>query len=474
MLNFQKLERSHLPRLLPYFRGQERRLSNYSAGFLFMWGRYMDTHFAEAEGCLLLRDRYVGKSYFYYPLSKDGDAAAEERALDALEEYCRSSEERLHLTAVPREKLAPLVERYGADLHVSNIRRWRDYLYDASSFRDYPGGRYSGQRNHVHKFEKTYPDHVFRTCEAEDLPAMQKFLCEYADMQYDKDDVLADEEMQGTFDILPHIAELGLYCGALYAGGKMVALSVGERCGDTMIIHIEKALRGVAGAYPAVAQAFARTFCADGVRYINREDDSGDVGLRKSKLQYLPVQLVGKYNLAVHRAIDSLSKLPSVQTARLTLRAIPDEDAPAFAVLARDEELNRWWGYNWRERTSAEHPEDKWFLEDIRFDFRHKNEIPLGIYFGETLVGEVVLHSFGYRAEAEIGMRVLPAWQRRGIAREALLGMMEYGFLKLGLERIEAKCFKENEVSARALRAAGMRPCGEDDTYFHFYKTAAM
>lgn len=473
MLNFQKLERSRLPRLQSYFRGQERRISNYSAGSFFLWGKYADTHFAEAEGCLLLRDRYVGQPYFYYPLSKDGDAAAEERALGLLEEHCRAAEERLHFTCVPAEKLAPLAERYGDDLHISNIRRWRDYLYEASDFRDYPGGRYSGQRNHVHKFEKTYPDHAFRTCEAEDLPAIEAFLREYAASQYAKESALADEEMRGAFEILPHIAELGLYCGALYAGGKMVALSVGERCGDMMIVHIEKALRGVAGAYPAVAQAFARTFCADGVRYINREDDAGDAGLRKSKLQYLPVRLVGKYNLAVHRAIDSLSKLPSVQTARLTLRAVPDEDAAAFAALARDEELNRWWGYNWRDRAPAE-PDDMWFLEDIRSDFRRKSEIPLGIYCGDTLAGEVVLHNFGYRAEAEIGMRVLPAWQRRGIAREALLGMMEYGFLKLGLERIEAKCFRENAVSARALRAAGMRPCGEDATYFYFYKTAAM
>ena len=473
MLTFQKLERSHLPRLQQYFRGQDRHISNYSAGSFFIWGRYADTHFAEAEDCLFLRDRYFGQPYFYYPLSKDGDPAAEERALGLLEQYCRASEERLHLTAVPAEKLAPLVERYGEDLHVSNIRRWKDYLYEASDFRDYPGGRYSGQRNHVHKFEKTYPDHAFRTCEAEDLPAIEAFLREYADAQYAKENVLADEEMRGVFDILPHMAELNLYCGALYAGGKMVALSVGERCGDMMIVHVEKALRGVVGAYPAVAQAFARTFCTDGIRYINREDDAGDAGLRKSKLQYLPVRLVGKYNLAVHRSIDALSKLPALQTARLTLRAIPDEDAPAFAALARDVELNRYWGYDWREKAPAD-PPAMWFLEDIRSDFRRKSEIPLGIYFGDALVGEVVLHNFGYRAEAEIGMRVLPAWQRRGIAREALLGMMEYGFLKLGLERIEAKCFKENESSARALRAAGLRPCGEDETYFHFYKTPSM
>ena len=347
-------------------------------------------------------------------------------------------------------------------------------MYDASSFRDYPGGRYSGQRNHVHKFEKTYPDHVFRTCEAEDLPAMQKFLCEYADTQYDKDDVLADEEMQGTFDILPHIAELGLYCGALYAGGKMVALSVGERCGDTMIIHIEKALRGVAGGLSRRGAGICAHFLC-GRRALHQP--RGRLGRRRAaQIQIaVPARAAGR-QIQPRRAPRHRFPLQTPLRTDGAPHAArhPDEDAPAFAVLARDEELNRWWGYNWRERTSAEHPEDKWFLEDIRFDFRHKNEIPLGIYFGETLVGEVVLHSFGYRAEAEIGMRVLPAWQRRGIAREALLGMMEYGFLKLGLERIEAKCFKENEVSPRALRAAGMRPCGEDDTYFHFYKTAAM
>ena len=260
MLNFQKLERSHLPRLLPYFRGQERRLSNYSAGFLFMWGRYMDTHFAEAEGCLLLRRPLCRQILLLLSSLKGrrrcrrGARAGRARRILPQQRGAAASDRRPARKARPARRT---VRGGPARLQHPPLAR---LLYDASSFRDYPGGRYSGQRNHVHKFEKTYPDHVFRTCEAEDLPAMQKFLCEYADTQYDKDDVLADEEMQGTFDILPHIAELGLYCGALYAGGKMVALSVGERCGDTMIIHIEKALRGVAGAYPAVAQAFARTF----------------------------------------------------------------------------------------------------------------------------------------------------------------------------------------------------------------------
>ena len=96
------------------------------------------------------------------------------------------------------------------------------------------------------------------------------------------------------------------------------------------------------------------------------------------------------------------------------------------------------------------------------------------MYFEGKLVGEVVLHNFGYQAEAEIGMRILREWQGKGFAREALISFMDYGFIKLNLEKIEAKCFRENTASAYTLRAAGMRPCGEDEKYFYFCKTAAM
>lgn len=469
---FQKLEREDLVRLLDYFRAQNTKISNFSAGFLYMWSHHMSTHFAEWEDCLILRDMFVGKLYFYYPISKSGDEAAQERALGAIEEYCREEDIRLHLTNVPREKLSALVLRYGDELHLSNIRRWRDYLYLADDFKTFAGGKYSGQRNHINKFKKTYPNYSFAPLKEEELPQAEAFLREYAASQYAKGEFSASEEMNGTFALLPQVFRLNMACGALRVGEKIVALSIGERCGDMLVVHVEKALREYAGAYPTTAQLFAQTF-GEGVTYINREDDAGDTGLRKSKLQYLPVGLVDKYNLAVKRTFDGLSKLPKIKTARLTLAEVAERDEAAFAALCRDRELNRFWGYDWRQ-DAPETVEDQWFLRDIRNDFRQKNELPLGIYCKTTLVGEVVLHHFGYRAQAEIGMRVLPEWQGRGIAKEALLGLMEYGFGKLSLERIEAKCFKENVASAATLKAAGMRVCGEDETYFYFYKTAAM
>ena len=62
--------------------------------------------------------------------------------------------------------------------------------------------------------------------------------------------------------------------GGMFDGEKLIALSLCEKCGETLIIHIEKALYSYAGAYPAMVQAEVAAF-GDGCAYVNREDDPG-------------------------------------------------------------------------------------------------------------------------------------------------------------------------------------------------------
>lgn len=85
---------------------------------------------------------------------------------------------------------------------------------------------------------------------------------------------MAREELEGVYELLPHIDDLKLKVGALQVDGQIIALSVGERCGEQLIIHVEKALTDFEGAYPTMAQEFAKHFAVDGVVFINREDDS--------------------------------------------------------------------------------------------------------------------------------------------------------------------------------------------------------
>ena len=77
----------------------------------------------------------------------------------------------------------------------------------------------------------------------------------------------------------------------------VVGLTAGEIVGDTLHVHIEKALRDFSGAYQTLAMCFAESMKLPGVNFINRQDDTGDEGLRKSKLSYKPCALLDKFTL---------------------------------------------------------------------------------------------------------------------------------------------------------------------------------
>ncbi len=458
--------------LAPYFAAQRTHISDYSMGFMYMWCKGLSPDWCFAGNCLVLHEFYSGCNYFYYPLSLTGDENEEDAALDEIERHCRDSNLRLHFTNIPEEKLMRLIKRYGRDCVINNRRRWQDYLYRAEDFQTYAGKKYSGQRNHVNKFQKLYTGWQFREYSSEDAPKLKEFLLRIAEYQTAKDAYLAKEEMEETLEIVPIMKKLGIFAGVLTVGEQIVGFSAGEKCGDMVIVHIEKALRDFEGAYPMLAQQFARKFCGDGVEFLNRMDDAGDMGLRKSKLQYLPCEIVGKYNVLPKRAIDSLSHLPELETERLLLKPVGDENAKMYAELARDRERNRWWGYDWRDDFPEGEPEDGYFLELAREDFKRKDEMSLGIFADGELVGEVVLHRFGYRADVELGVRLLPRFEGMGYASEAMHALAEYAFLKLNMEVCEAKCYRENAKSDKMLRAAGFRPCGEDETYFYYRMTA--
>lgn len=473
MLHFRKITKREVTLFEPFFAEQRTHLSDFSLGFQFMWHKHFTPEYVIEEDCLILKELFAGKVWFHYPLSRTGDEAAERRAVSEIERYCRDSEIRLHFTNVRAAAVPWLALRY-ADVSVTNIRRWRDYLYEAADFRTYPGGKYSGQRNHVNKFKKMHPDWSFETYVPEREAELVAFLKTYEGAQRAKGDRIADEEMNEVYELVPMIGAFRLRCGILRADGKIVGCAIGERCGDMVVVHVEKALREYEGAYPMIAQQFAGMF-ADDVAYLNRMDDAGDMGLRKSKLQYLPCEVVGKHNVTPRRPIDLVSHLPEIPTQRLMLREVREEDAAVYARLAGDEERNRWWGYDWRtDVPEGVCPDDQWFLSFSRDLFREKMEMPLGIYRGDLLIGEVVLHRFGYTAEAEIGVRLLPEYEGSGYAAEALSAYMEYAFCKLELERIEAKHYNENARSGRSLRLAGMKQSGADEVFTYYEKTAKM
>lgn len=472
-ITFKKLEIDDIIELKDYFKKCNYHISDYSAAFKAMWRNYFELYYALVEGCLVFKVIFQGCTYFHYPMSLSDAQVCDEHVLDMLEEYCRENHIRLRFSAVPADKLCYLVKRYGADLHITNKRRWRDYLYSAQDFVSFSGKKFAGQRNHINKFKRSYPQYSYCVLTDDDREEVLQFLKEYEARQLSKGTMMAREEMLSVYNLLLYIGALDLIAGGLRVDGKLIAYTVGEICGDQLIVHIEKAFTSYDGVYPVLANEFARHNVTDSVKYINREDDSGDAGLRKSKLQYNPIALVDKYNVYPKRVIEDISHLPQLKSERLVLKEISDMYAMPFYRLEYDSERNKYWGYDWWEHFHGQ-PTPEYFLRGIREDFKNKDEMPLGIFYREELVGEVVLHNFGYRNDCEIGVRLLPEFEGRGFAVEALLCLMSYAFYEIDIDTITAKCFKPNERSRKTLLSAGMRADGEDDKYFYFIKTAAM
>jgi RimJ/RimL family protein N-acetyltransferase len=59
-----------------------------------------------------------------------------------------------------------------------------------------------------------------------------------------------------------------------------------------------------------------------------------------------------------------------------------------------------------------------------------------------------------------VGYAIHPDYQGRGFATEATLGLIDFGFLSLGLERIVAQCDTRNSASYRVMEKAGMTRVG--------------
>ena len=102
-------------------------------------------------------------------------------------------------------------------------------------------------------------------------------------------------------EVLENYELYGLLGGALRVDGRIIGYSIGEIIGDTLFCHIEKADFSYNGAYQMLTNQFLKMYAqSDEVKFVNREEDCGDPGLRKSKLSYNPVELLEKNTVTIN------------------------------------------------------------------------------------------------------------------------------------------------------------------------------
>jgi len=465
MLTFKPVTLRDGGRLRKYYENCDYGLCEYSVGTKLMWRDKLRPAWAEAAGCLIVRVRSGGRWSFDYPVA--GPEGDEEAALAAIEEWCRENGVSPAYNVVPESRTCRLLARYPY-VTVSDIRSWRDYIYYRQDLQLFAGRRYSGQRNHIKKFRTLCPEAEIRCLTDEDEAAIEQFWRDY-EAEFPKGgNAKARNELELAKKMLKLRDRKWFTAGGLFDGEKLIALSLAEQCGETLIIHIEKALYSYTGVYPTFVQAFADAF-GGGCQWINREDDAADRGLRTSKLQYGPAKLASKFCFEVQNELmRHVEVIPELKTERLILSALTEADIPAYNALVLDADRNRWWGYD--DVGGLGKPvEERSFYEVAETDFANRQAVNFAIRLDGKLIGEAVLYHFDCQGGAELGCRIDKAYAGHGYGTEAFGAVANWGLYKVNLSRVVAKCFKENQASYKMLSAC-MRRSGEDETFYYFEK----
>jgi len=299
MLEFQTLELEHIPLLQPFFPVRGARLCDATFGVVFLWRGFNRTQFAIENGALYLKMRIPGGGIAFSVLPK-GEVLpgnGEPGLYEPLAAYCARENIPLIFVLVPAEELPAIQARFpGA--RAKSSRDWCDYLYLSEEMRFFRGKKWNGQRNHVNRFCRQYPDWRFEVLDASNLGEAERFFQEITE-KYPKHNTMLAEEHDMTLELFHHYEAYRQVGGLLRVGETIVGLSIGEVAMDTLFVHIEKADREYSGVYPMLVNQFALAFAGEGVPYINREEDTGDPGLRSSKLSYHPAALLEKFMVHV-------------------------------------------------------------------------------------------------------------------------------------------------------------------------------
>ena len=448
--------------LKEYFESSPVSFCDLSVGTKYLWRDTFVCYYSFYNDTLILAESCPDYDLaFYYPIGNDVDGA-----LTAIEDYCKKNGLALRYCCIDNERAVKLLDRYPR-VEIYNLRDWSDYIYDAHAFTTFKGKKYSGQRNHINKFKSLYPNYEFCVLGKSDFESVKEFLDEYERLTV-KNLWTATQEQKNVLELTANLSELNQLGGAIKVNGKIVALSVGEIVGDTLIVHVEKALKGYQGVYPLMANEFAKAFVTDKVKYINREEDCGDIGLRISKLQYHPLLIKEKNIVLAKTLFGQLPKSISLTGERVSVTEILPSDKERYSSLYLDDELNKYWGYDYREDLGDRTPNGEYFYAFQQALKDKKEEFSFAVRVDKIMIGELVLHNFGYDDSLEMGFRFFSDYQGKGYAFESANLLKNWVIENLKPKVIKSRCYKQNLPSKNLITKLGLTEYASDQTHFYF------
>ena len=288
-INLKRPELEDRAQINHYLSYADTRSCEMTFANTFMWSRHYHVGFTVLEDMLVFGNT-TGSVSFTIPVGP-GDI---KQVLDLLMAYCEERQVPFQLHNVTKDNFDCLEALYPGEFTISYERDYADYVYETEKLINLSGKKYHSKKNHINKFKTLYPDWSYEPITKDNLEECFQMALEWRNENGCEEDLEKNAEMCVTLNFLRLFQELRMKGGLIRVEGKVVAFCVGEPvCEDTFVVHVEKAFAEVEGAYPMINQQFVQHECME-YQYVNREEDTGAEGLRKSKLSYHPAFLVEK------------------------------------------------------------------------------------------------------------------------------------------------------------------------------------
>lgn len=297
-LHFTPLTLDDIPRIMPYLEYARAHTCDFTVGGLLMWTDYFNYTYAIYNDTLYIKgvtEDDVTRPAFSLPVGR----TPLQESIALLKDYCRENGcMPLVFSAVPEMYVEPL--RLLGATAVTPLDDWGDYLYDAEALATLSGKKLGKKRNHVNRFMVENPGYTFEPLTPDKVEDVMRFFRD-THLPLSKP-ALADVEREQVIHVLEHLDRYPFEGAVLSTPThSIVAFTLGEVIGDTLYVHIEKMNHEVNGAGETVNKLFAELMTGHHpeVRYINREEDVGDPGLRYAKESYHPASILAKYNVTM-------------------------------------------------------------------------------------------------------------------------------------------------------------------------------
>ena len=282
----------------PLFRAMEKAAPPTTGDInftnLFIWRYYYRPIWAEAHGCLCLLATPEGEAPFGLPPSGGGDQLA---AFLATADELAAMTDQPVFKRVP-ENLAEKIQAAGLPYTVEHDPDNDDYVYLREQLSTLGGRKMHQKKNHYNYFINHYQFECVPVTKelAPELLAVQDSWLATKEEQNVPSNQLS-HEVESVHELVKHIDELNQIGVAIRIDGRIAGFTMGEVLSpDTVLVHIEKADYEIRGLFVALTSHLARMMPPE-ITYVNREQDLGLPGLRRSKESLKPDHMRRKYIL---------------------------------------------------------------------------------------------------------------------------------------------------------------------------------